>query len=116
MPTQEEKIWGALAHVSYLAGLPLIFPLILYIWQREHSPFVAAQAKQAVGLHLVTLILVALTVGVSFATFGLGLLVAVPALSLFGILAFIFSVLAAIQVAQGNSYHYPVFGRWVDSF
>lgn len=115
MPTQSEKIWGALAHVSYLAGLPLIFPLILFIWKRQESPFIAKQAKQAVGLHLVTIILVALAFGLIFGTLGLGMIVAIPGLTVFSVAAVVFSIIAAIQVAQGNSYHYPLFGRWVDS-
>jgi uncharacterized Tic20 family protein len=114
MPTQEEKIWGAVSHLSYLSGLPILVPLIIFLWKREQSPFVAAQAKQAVGMHIATVIAIALAIGFSFATVGFGMVVAIPALSLFGVLAFVFSIIAVIKIAQGESYHYPVFGDWVD--
>lgn len=115
MPTQDEKIWGAVSHLSYLAGLPVIVPLVIFLWKREQSPFVAAQAKQAVGLHIVSIIAFALAFGFSFATFGFGVALAVPAMMVLGVLAFILSIVAVVKVSQGESYHYPVFGRWVDS-
>lgn len=114
MPTQEEKIWGAVSHISYLAGLPVIVPLIIFLWKREQSAFVASQAKQAVGLHIATIIACAIALGFSFATFGLGLALAVPSLMVLSVIAFILSVVAVIKVSQGESYHYPLFGGWVD--
>lgn len=114
MPTQKEKIWGAVSHLSYLSGLPILVPLIIFLWKRDQSPFVAEQAKQAIGMHIATVIAIALAFGFSFATVGFGAFVAVPALTLFGILAFVFSIIAVIKIGQGENYHYPVFGDWID--
>ena len=115
MPTQEEKLWGAASHISYLIGLPLVFPLLLYVWKRNQSNFIAAQAKQAVGLHLFLLVAVAIAWAVIFATVGFGMVVAIPGLMLLGTASIIFSVIAVIKISQGHSYHYPLFGDWVDS-
>lgn len=114
MPTQDEKIWGSVSHLSYLAGLPIVVPLILYLWKRDQSAFVAGQAKQAVGMHIATVIAFAIGIGFSFGTFGFGVFLAVPMLWLFGVIAFICSIVAVLKIAQGESYHYPVFGNWVD--
>ena len=115
MPTQEEKIWGAVSHLSYLAGLPIVVPLIIFLWKREQSSFVASQAKQAVGMHVATVVAFALAFGFSFGTFGFGVVLAVPLMILFGVLAFVSTIVAVLKVAQGESYHYPVFGNWVES-
>ena len=114
MLTQEEKMWAASSHLSYLLGLPVILPLILYLWKKDDSPFVAAQAKQAVGLHLVACVVATILLFFCVGTFGIGTFVAVPLLALLGTAAVIFSVVAVLRIAEGKSYHYPIFGDWVD--
>ena len=114
MLSQEDKLWAASGHLSYVLGLPIIFPVILYLWKKDSAPFVADQAKQAIGLHLVTVIVSVLAVAFSFATFGIGILAAVPFLMLFATAAFVFSVVAALKISDGQSYQYPLFGEWID--
>ena len=111
--TTETKLWASSSHLSYLLGLPVVLPLILLVWKRNSDPFVAAQAKQAIGLHVVTLLVGAVMGLFIFGTFGLGMLVALPMLAVFGLLAVIFSIVAVFKISEGQSYHYPVFGDWV---
>ena len=113
MPSKEEKLWAASAHLSYLLGLPVVLPLILFLWKRDQSPFIAEQAKQAIGLHIVTFVVVLLAVLFSFGTLGVGALAAIPLVSLFCMLTMIFTIVAVIKIAEGQTYHYPLFGNWI---
>ena len=109
----QQKLWAASAHLAYICGLPVILPLILFLWKRDSDRFVAEQAKQAVGLHVVAIVLVSICVFFMFATLGVGALVAVPALWVFGTAAIVFSIVACLKIAEGKTYHYPVFGEWI---
>lgn len=115
MITTEEKFLAAFGHLSYLAALPVAVPLILYLWKKDTSPFVAEQAKQAVGIHVFSLLVTVIALVFVFCTFGLGAFLAVPILSLIGMLLVVFTVVAVLKIAEGRSYHYPLFGDWVDS-
>jgi len=53
--TDEEKSWGALAHLSMLAGLFLPFgnvlgPLAVYLAKKDTMPFVGDQAREEIAL------------------------------------------------------------------
>lgn len=113
MMTTEQKLWASSGHLAYLLGLPIVLPLLLYVWKRNTDPFVAAQAKQAVGMHLFTVLVCILGGMVIFGTFGFGALLVGPALMVFTALALIFTVIAVVRIAEGKSYHYPVFGEWL---
>src|ERR1700693_6314368 len=57
-PTENERTWGMLAHLSALAGLviPLIGnvlgPLVVSIARSDQSTFVAAHAKEALNFNI----------------------------------------------------------------
>jgi uncharacterized Tic20 family protein len=116
MPTSNEKLWAAGAHLSYLIGLPLVFPLILFAVMRDKSTFVAAQAKQAVALHLSIIVAAFLGAAFAFGTFGFGVLVTVPAMCCLLLAAIVFTVIAVIKVSQGEHYRYPIIGGMLDAF
>lgn len=111
--TKHQKLWAASGHLSYLLGLPMVLPLILYVWKRDSDAFVADQAKQAAGMHLIATLVCILGSIFAFGTFGIGMILVVPALMVFLGLTMIFSVIAVVKVADGESYHYPVFGNWL---
>ena len=114
MPTQNEKLLAAAGHLAYLVGLPLIFPLVLFLWQRDQSRFVAEQAKQAIILHLTALFLILLGVGFSIGTFGVGAFAVIPTLSFLGFVAVVLTVVAVLKVAEGRHYRYPIIGGLLD--
>ena len=50
LPTPDERTWGMIAHLSALAGFIVPFgnilgPLVVWLVKREHSVFVAVEAK-----------------------------------------------------------------------
>ena len=106
-PTEKERTWGMLAHLSALAGLvlPLIGivlgPLAVWLTRRDESEFVAAHAKAALNFNI-TVLLGALACLLLMLVF-VGILL--------GTALFVFwlamTLIAAIKASEGQTYHYP---------
>ena len=61
IPTQDERTWGMLAHLTAFAGLliPLgsvIGPLVVWLIKRDQSEFVADQGKEALNFNISVLL------------------------------------------------------------
>lgn len=55
--TSEERLWGAVAHLSalsmYATGIGFIAgPLIVWLWKRDTSAFVAEEAREALNFNI----------------------------------------------------------------
>src|SRR5580700_2923047 len=106
-PTEHERTWGMLAHLSALAGLvmPLVGivlgPLIVWLARRDDSPFVAAHAKEALNFNISVLIgaVVCLVLTLMFVGILLGLALFIAWLVL--------TLIAAIKASEGETYRYP---------
>jgi len=111
---QEDRTWGALAHVLplvasvALGGFGWLVALVIYLTNREKSPFVAFHAYQELWLHginfliLVTALILSITV------------VLIPLAILLGIVSFVLMVVipivGAVQASNGNWYRLPIVG------
>ena len=106
-PTENERTWGMLAHLSALAGLvvPLIGialgPLVVWLAKRDESEFVAAHAKEALNFNIsvllgaiVCMLLMLVFIGVLLGT------------ALF-IAWLVMTLVAAIKASEGQAYRYP---------
>ena len=106
-PTENERTWGMLAHLSALAGLvvPLIGivlgPLVVWLAKRDESVFVAAHAKEALNFNIsvllgaiVCMLLMLVFIGVLLGT------------ALF-IAWLVMTLVAAIKASEGHPYRYP---------
>jgi uncharacterized Tic20 family protein len=106
-PTENERTWGMLAHLSALAGLviPLIGnvlgPLLVTIARSDQSAFVAAHAKEALNFNIsVTLAALLCTLlMLVFVGFLLG--------SALFIAWLVMTLIAAIKASEGAAYRYP---------
>ena len=106
-PTEKERTWGMLAHLSALAGLvlPLIGivlgPLAVWLTRRDESEFVAAHAKEALNFNITVLVgaLACLLLMLVFVGILLG-----TALFVFWLAM---TLIAAIKASEGQTYHYP---------
>ena len=106
-PTENERTWGMLAHLSALAGLviPLIGnvlgPLVVTIARSDQSAFVAAHAKEALNFNIsVTLAALLCTLlMLVFVGFLLG--------SALFIAWLVMTLIAAIKASEGAAYRYP---------
>ncbi len=119
--TTEDKILAIVAHLGFLTGIGyLIFPLVIWLVKKDSSPFVSAHAKQALVWQGSSLVLGSVLgfagTAFSFLTAGFGLLLAVPAFMLLGILLLIPSILASVEVFKDQPYSYPVTGKYADRF
>ncbi|HEY0766454.1 MAG TPA: DUF4870 domain-containing protein [Steroidobacteraceae bacterium] len=112
-PTENERTWGMLAHLSALVGLviPLIGnvlgPLLVSIARADQSAFVAAHAKEALNFNI----------SVSLAALVCTLLMLVFVGFLLGSALFIawlvMTLIAAIRASEGAHYRYPLALRLV---
>jgi uncharacterized protein len=106
-PTENERTWGMLAHLSALVGLviPLIGnvlgPLVVSIARSDQSAFVAAHAKEALNFNIsVTLAALLCTLlMLVFVGFLLGSALFVAWL--------VMTLIAAIKASEGAAYRYP---------
>jgi uncharacterized membrane protein len=132
----ENRLLAALAHGSIVAqGLGLIAGILIYINQREKSPYVAFQALQAAIYQLISLIIVIASwlawTGFYMLSFipiiqnvdkysdapppifwiGMGSMV-IP----FAIMTVIglYGLWGAIRVFQGKDFRYILIGRWLE--
>ena len=131
--SSDERTMAALAHGSALLNIfsgagGLIAAVVIWLTQREKSAWVAFHALQSLVFQAVVLIVTVLVVGVvwvvgfivSFATIGIGTIVAVPVMILvfFGGFAMIaagmvYSLYGAYQIYQGREFRYIWIGDWL---
>ena len=117
-PSADEKQWAMLAHLSALIGGLLtawsggwgvfIGPLVVWLLKKEAMPFVDDQGKEALNFSIsVALVCVGLLF-FSLITFGVGLIIAIPAWIVLCIAWMISTVVAALKASEGVSYRYPL--------
>jgi hypothetical protein len=106
LPTPDERTWGMVAHLAALAGFVLPFgnilgPLVVWLVKRDHSVFIAAEAKEALNFNIsiaiggvVCFMLFLLSIGVLFAAL----------LVLFWL---VMIIIAALKANEGIAYRYP---------
>lgn len=107
-PSESERTWGMLAHLSALAGLvfPLLGivlgPLAVYLARRDNSAFVAAHGKEALNFNITVLLatIVCMLLMMVFVGFLLGTALFIAWLVL--------TLVAAIKASEGQPYRYPV--------
>ena len=107
VPTENERTWGMLAHLSALAGLvmPLVGivlgPLLVWLTRRDESEFVAAHAKEALNFNISVLLgaLACMLLMLVFVGFLLGTALFVAWL--------VMMLIAVIKASEGQSYRYP---------
>ena len=106
-PTESERTWGMLAHLSALVGLvvPMVGnvlgPLVVLLTRRDDSPFVNAHVKEALNFNITVTMaaVVCALLALVFIGFllGTGLFIAWLVLTL----------IAAIRASEGAAYRYP---------
>ena len=123
VPTTEEKQWALFAHLSAILGAIVtghIFgigcflgPLIIWLIKRDTMPFVADQGKEALNFNITLAIVGAALFLVVLLTFGIGLILAIPAGAVVAVGWLVFTIIAAIKASEGVAYRYPITLRLV---
>jgi uncharacterized Tic20 family protein len=112
-PTENERTWAMLAHLSALAGLvvPLIGivlgPLAVWLVKRDESEFVGEHAKEALNFNISVLLgaIACLLLMLVFVGFLLGIALFIAWL--------VMTLIAAIKASEGRTYLYPISLRLV---
>ena len=102
LPTQDERTWAMLAHLSPLVasliGLPFVGPLVVWLMKKDESPFVGDQAREALNFQIAVLIAILICTATC---------VGVILLPIVGIGAIVYEILAAVEANKGVYYRYP---------
>lgn len=106
-PTSEERNWALGAHLGVFASavigpLNFLVPLLIFLHWKDRSDFVADEAREALNFQLTLLILLFAGALLVLVVIGIGVLIVT------GLLGIVLPILAAIQVADGRSYRYPL--------
>ncbi len=92
--TDDERMWGMLAHLSPLV-LGFLGPLIIWMVKKDESPFIAEQAKSALNFSLTMMIL------------SLLLMITCVGPMAVGIYALVMHIMAGLEANKGLRYEYP---------
>ena len=114
----EERQWAMIAHLSALLGgvvtagwghslAGFVGPLIVWLIKKDTMPFVDDQGKEALNFNITVGIVFVVLALFSVMTFGIGLLIALPAYLVIALLWLIFTIIAAIKSHEGIAYRYP---------
>ena len=106
VPTQDERTWGMLAHLTAFSGflIPLgniIAPLVVWLVKRDQSQFVADQGKESLNFNISVLLAGAVCAALVFVLIGI----------LLGVALFFYwlamTIVAGIKASEGIRYRYP---------
>ncbi|SFH18162.1 hypothetical protein SAMN05660649_04175 [Desulfotomaculum arcticum] len=112
MVSSESKLLSALCHGSLFIGMPIIIPLVIYLFRKEDE-YVNHHAREALAMHIISIIL-GLVVGISCLLL-IGLLLVIP-LAILGIIYAIFAVVAIVKSLSGEYYYYPITTKYAKSW
>jgi uncharacterized Tic20 family protein len=138
LPTQDERIMGALPHISVLIPyIGVIVPIMIWVTQKDKSRFVYIHALQAAAYQLVLFVATPLGWGCYILSFFLMFpmipimesgsewpFIAATAfpfcvLGLIGLgwlFFLIYGIVASIQVFQGKDFRYIIIGDQIERF
>lgn len=103
--TPNDRIWALCCHLGTLATFfpfaNIIIPLAIWLINKDKSPFVNDQGKEALNFQITMMIGYAICAALVFVLIGFPLIIA---LLLYHI---IYSIVAAIKANEGIAYRYP---------
>lgn len=116
--SESARNYGMFIHLSSFAGLMVsgmsfLGPLVLWLVRRDEHPFIDHHGKEAINFNLSLLLYGVIGVIASIVTFGLGLVVAVPAILVFFVVWIATTIQAAIRANRGEGYRYPLTIRFL---
>jgi hypothetical protein len=105
--SKDDRLWGAIAHLSafaiYFTGVGhIVGPMIIWLWKRDTSPFVAEEAKEAMNFNISVTIYAIVAAVLCIVLIGFFLL---AALHIFQVVCII---LGALKASDGRPFRYPL--------
>jgi len=114
MPSQSERNYAALLHLSQIVGSwiggigSLIIPLIMWLIKRDQSKFIDETGKEVINFQISLYIYIAAIYLLGILTLGLMFLLTWPFLLLLEVFIIIVAVIGAVKAANGEVYRYPL--------
>jgi hypothetical protein len=112
MPTDDERTWAVIGHISTLAAavlsagwLSILGPVIVWAVYKDKSPFVRESAAGAFNFNLVIWVLTLVGWILAFTVIGLPLALVVWGVAL--VAGVYYHVAAAMAANKGQLYRYP---------
>ncbi|MCC6547969.1 DUF4870 domain-containing protein [Candidatus Sumerlaeota bacterium] len=118
LPSESEKTWGILAHLSPIAGSSVgiapLGPFVVWLLKKEESPYIARQAMESLAFSIGAFAIMAVT---AIATFGLmcvgiGIFL-VPVLMLESLAYLFYMVIGTLKASEGLIYKYPITSAYI---
>ncbi len=112
MVSEEEKNLAMVCHLAPLIGYTIgigqiLVPLIIYLWKREESDYVRAQAAESLNFQISATIYIIISVILMFVLIGF------VTLAVVGIVTLVTMIQATIKASKGEYYQYPFCIRFV---
>jgi uncharacterized protein len=108
----DERTWTWIAHLSGLFAF--VGPLVVWLMQKDRSPIVAREAKEALNFQITVAAVTALVFiagfVLSFVVIGLFVLMIAPLIPLYAV---ILAVVAAVRANRTGTFRYPLTLRLV---
>src|SRR5687768_6211617 len=129
VPTNEDRIWAVIAHLSAIAfGMGILLPIIGWSEQRRKSNYASFQCLQALGYQslgytvwvlfsaaavIIFVITMLPTLNAARGPTEVGIWMGIYVAFLFGLFSsyFLLPIIAAISCALGQDFRYPVMGN-----
>lgn len=83
---------------------PFLVPALVFFLVRDEE--VKNLSLQVIVFHLIMGLLISISIFFSW------LLIGIPFLIIFGLIAFIAPIMGIVRALQGRSYQYPIIGSW----
>jgi len=109
MATDDDRLWGALIHLTVLLPVLSFVPLlVIWLMKREQSPFVDDHGREALSFQISFFLWQCVAGVFSIVLIGLPFAILLP------LLALIMGVINAIKAGQGCYVRYPMTIRFFD--
>ena len=117
--SSDERTWALIGHLSafsaFVTGIGCILgPLIVWLIKRDTLPFASEQAKEALNFNITVALAFAALWGLTFITFGIGIVLTGPLMLVLCIAWIVLVIIAAIKANEGVAYRYPLTLRLVN--
>lgn len=100
-PTGDERVMAILSHILALVA-PILAPLIIYLFKKDESKYVAAHAIESLNFQITMVIIGIACFFLIFVVVGAFLL------PLVGIVSFVLVIIATIKASDNKLYRYPI--------
>ncbi|MGH2603919.1 MAG: DUF4870 domain-containing protein [Dehalococcoidia bacterium] len=110
---QDARYWAVVAHLSAIIGAFAVFlgalvgPFAIWLVRKEVDAFAAENAREALNFNLSVLLYFFALIVLTFVTFGLGLLITVPAMLILGLAWLLLTLAAALRAWNDGVFRYP---------